>query len=94
MCSGLRTSGLGPEMVVISGPHYLRRTHPIETKEDCIPRPEWLFISNLCSFPLSANMTESLIHKSSGGDIRRMSQVLVPSDPSHHEAASGQLHPG
>ena len=38
--------------------------------------------------------SESLIHKSSGGDIRRMSQVLVPSDPSHHEAASGQLHPG
>ena len=37
---------------------------------------------------------KSLIHKSSGGDIRRMSQVLVPSDPSHHEAASGQLHPG
>ena len=37
---------------------------------------------------------QSLIHKSSGGDIRRMSQVLVPSDPSHHEAASGQLHPG
>ena len=37
-------------MVVISGPHYLRRTHPIETKKDCIPRPEWLFISNLCSF--------------------------------------------
>ena len=38
--------------------------------------------------------SQSLIHKSSGDDIRRMSQVLVPSDPSHHEAASGQLHPG
>ena len=43
---------------------------------------------------LRMNLAKSLIHKSSGGDIRRMSQVLVPSDPSHHEAASGQLHPG
>ena len=58
--------------------------------------------ARLCPTPYTAadipyrreNRSKSLIHKSSGGDIRRMSQVLVPSDPSHHEAASGQLHPG
>ena len=49
---------------------------------------------NLLIGRLSDSKPKSLIHKSSGGDIRRMSQVLVPSDPSHHEAASGQLHPG
>ena len=52
-------------------------------------------ISLLLGYEVTRDLaTESLIHKSSGGDIRRMSQVLVPSDPSHHEAASGQLHPG
>ena len=42
---------------------------------------------------LSSELPKSLIHKSSGGDMRSLSQVLEPSDPSHHEAASGQFHP-
>ena len=37
---------------------------------------------------------ESLFHKSSGGDFRRHTWSLAPSDPSHHEPTSGQLHPG
>ena len=37
---------------------------------------------------------ESLFLKSSGGDFRRHTWSLAPSDPSHHEPTSGQLHPG
>ena len=51
----------------------------LHTRHDALP---WLFVS------------ESLFHKSSGGDFRRHTWSLAPSDPSHHEPTSGQLHPG
>ena len=40
------------------------------------------------------NGFQSLFLKSSGGDFRRHTWSLAPSDPSHHEPTSGQLHPG
>ena len=39
-------------------------------------------------------LSQSLFLKSSGGDFRRHTWSLAPSDPSHHEPTSGQLHPG
>ena len=44
--------------------------------------------------PCAARMPQSLFLKSSGGDFRRHTWSLAPSDPSHHEPTSGQLHPG
>ena len=48
---------------------------------------------NLPEISLS-NLPKSLFLKSSGGDFRRHTWSLAPSDPSHHEPTSGQLHPG
>ena len=49
-----------------------------------------LCVADLASWTIS----KSLFLKSSGGDFRRHTWSLAPSDPSHHEPTSGQLHPG
>ena len=55
---------------------------------------EDLYLAEQRLLDLRAGKSQSLFLKSSGGDFRRHTWSLAPSDPSHHEPTSGQLHPG